>query len=110
MALGQMTSTSESINPKARNEIAIFTNRLEAQNIYLSWVKAHSGYFGNEHYFAKQAIEIPSNVLTLKYPISHLKRVLQKDLLTKWQNIWTYGDTGRPTYVIAPKVYLKPLH
>ncbi|GBN59663.1 hypothetical protein AVEN_56739-1 [Araneus ventricosus] len=56
------TSTLASINPKARNVMTriILTNLLEAQNIYLSWIKAHSGYFGNEQadYFAKQAIEI----------------------------------------------------
>ncbi|GBN42458.1 hypothetical protein AVEN_265218-1 [Araneus ventricosus] len=90
----------------------IFTNLLEAQNIYLFWIKAHSGYFGNEQadHFAKQAIEISSNVLTLKQSISHLKRGLQKDLLTKWQKIWTDGDTGRSTYLIAAKVSFKPLH
>ncbi|GBM46303.1 hypothetical protein AVEN_201760-1, partial [Araneus ventricosus] len=102
-----------SINPKAINVMAgiIFTNLLEAQNIYLSWIKAHSGYLGNEKadYFAKQAIEVSSNVLTLKFPISHLEKVLQKDLLTKWQKIWTDGDTGRSTYLIAPKVSFKPL-
>ncbi|GBN20075.1 hypothetical protein AVEN_234769-1 [Araneus ventricosus] len=103
-----------SINPKASNVMAkiIFANLLEAQNIYLSCIKVDSDYFGNEQadYFAKQAIEIPSNVLTLKYPISHLKRVLQKDLLTKWQKIWTDGDTGRSIYLIAPKVSFKLLH
>ncbi|GBN30159.1 hypothetical protein AVEN_30370-1 [Araneus ventricosus] len=103
-----------SINPKARNETArtIFTNLLEAQNIYLSWIKAHLNYFGNEQadYFAKQAIETSSNVSALMYPIPHLKRVLPKDLLTKWQNIWTDGDRGRSTYVIAPKVSFKSLH
>ncbi|GBN56184.1 hypothetical protein AVEN_94268-1 [Araneus ventricosus] len=42
-------------------------------------------------------------------PKNHLKNILRKIAINKWQHKWTTGETGRPVFNIIPKVSTNPV-
>ncbi|GBL92334.1 hypothetical protein AVEN_35866-1, partial [Araneus ventricosus] len=44
------------------------------------------------------------NLLKIPAPKSHLKNILHKIAINKWQHEWTTGETGGPVFNIIPKV------
>ncbi|GBN84628.1 Retrovirus-related Pol polyprotein from type-1 retrotransposable element R1 [Araneus ventricosus] len=75
----------------------------ERNNINIGWIKAHTGHLGNESadVLAKRAITEGSNLEILK-PISHLKYILNKEILQEWKKEWDKGTVGRLVHEIIP--------
>ncbi|GBM92662.1 hypothetical protein AVEN_47973-1 [Araneus ventricosus] len=78
---------------------------LKSTNIKLGWIKAHVGYSGNEaaDVQAKKATQegIPTFIPA---PRNHIKSLLQKESITRWQKEWDNGETGRSVHNVLPKV------
>ncbi|GBN39919.1 Putative protein in type-1 retrotransposable element R1DM, partial [Araneus ventricosus] len=78
---------------------------LKSTNIKLGWIKAHVGYSGNEaaDVLAKKATQegIPTFIPA---PRNHIKSLLQKESITRWQKEWDNGETGRSVHNVLPKV------
>ena len=97
-----------------RNEIIkeIFTEMIinPTKSIYVAWIKAHIGTFGNERAdtLAKEVIENNTFNLSLKipFPISLIKKNKRDNILKSWQNYWENSDRGRDTYNVIKNVSL----
>ncbi|GBO31613.1 hypothetical protein AVEN_123560-1 [Araneus ventricosus] len=66
---------------------------LKSTNIKLGCIKAHIGYSGNEaDVLAKKATHegIPTFIPA---PINHIKSLLQKESIIRWQKEWDNGET-----------------
>ncbi|GBM14315.1 hypothetical protein AVEN_128372-1 [Araneus ventricosus] len=78
---------------------------LKSTNIKLGWITAHVGYSGNEatDVLAKKATqeEIPSYIPAAS---NHIKSLLQKESIIRWQKEWDNGETGRSVHNVLPKV------
>lgn len=76
---------------------------LENPTIYLSWIKAHTGHFGNEHAdeLAKKATQEIENI-KLSLPTTFLKSSLKKLTLQQWTLIWSNSSKGRHTFEFFP--------
>ncbi|GBN03043.1 hypothetical protein AVEN_232554-1 [Araneus ventricosus] len=101
-----------SSNSKSTNETArkIYKILLPNPRIKVSWVKAHAGNIGNERadQLAKDATQHGQPYSLTKLPKPHIKGLLRKSMLEKWQTSWKNGDTGRKIYKIMPSVSLCP--
>ncbi|GBN52199.1 hypothetical protein AVEN_17458-1 [Araneus ventricosus] len=88
----------------------IQTLLLSHKHIYLRWLKAHVGYFGNEcaDQLAKEAIT-KGDPFLLPKPLSYLKSEIKSAALSIWQDNWDDGKTGRSTHDIVPRVSNKPV-
>ncbi|GBM54921.1 hypothetical protein AVEN_77829-1 [Araneus ventricosus] len=77
-------------------------------NIYIGWVKAHIGHYGNEtaDELAKKAIN-EGTIINIKKPLSSLKKSLNQELLEKWQLEWNEGKVGRLIHEIIPSPSFK---
>ncbi|GBM93049.1 Putative protein in type-1 retrotransposable element R1DM [Araneus ventricosus] len=77
-------------------------------NIYIGWVKAHIGHYGNEtaDELAKKAIN-EGTIINIKKPLSSLKKSLNQELLEKWQLEWNKGKVGRLIHEIIPSPSFK---
>ncbi|GBN18184.1 hypothetical protein AVEN_211464-1 [Araneus ventricosus] len=99
-------------NPKSSNKMArtVFSTLLKNPNMYLHWIKAHVGYFGNEtaDALSKEAAESHSSPSIVKLSKAYLKSSLKKSMINAWQTLWTRGETGRSTHNIIPTVSLHP--
>ncbi|GBN72391.1 hypothetical protein AVEN_47322-1 [Araneus ventricosus] len=49
----------------------------------------------------KQQVKIPA-------PRNHIKSLLQKEFIIRWQKEWDNGETGRSGYNVLPKVKTTP--
>ncbi|GBM92307.1 Putative protein in type-1 retrotransposable element R1DM [Araneus ventricosus] len=82
---------------------------LKSTNIKLGWIKAHVGYSGNEaaDVLAKKATqeEIPTSIPA---PRNHIKSLLQKESIIRWQKEWGNGETGWIVHNVLPKVKTTP--
>ncbi|GBM95144.1 hypothetical protein AVEN_249011-1 [Araneus ventricosus] len=82
---------------------------LKSTNIKLGWIKAHVGYSGNEaaDVLAKKATQegIPTFIPA---PRNHIKSLLQKEFIIRWQKEWDNGETGRSVHNVLPKVKKTP--
>ncbi|GBN17816.1 hypothetical protein AVEN_177475-1 [Araneus ventricosus] len=82
---------------------------LKSTNIKLRCIKAHVGYSGNEaaDVLSKKATQegIPTYI---QVPRNHIKSLLQKESIIRWQNEWDNGETGRSVYNVLPKVKTTP--
>ncbi|GBM58918.1 hypothetical protein AVEN_80718-1 [Araneus ventricosus] len=82
---------------------------LKSTNIKLGWIKAHVGYSGNEaaDVLAKKATQegIPTFIPA---PRNHIKSLLQKESIIRWQKEWDNGETGRSVHNVLPKVKTTP--
>ncbi|GBN12403.1 hypothetical protein AVEN_44620-1 [Araneus ventricosus] len=82
---------------------------LKSTNIKLGWFKAHVGYSGNETVDeqAKKATQkgIPTFIPA---PRNHIKSLLQKESIIRWQKEWDNGETGRSVHNVLPKVKTTP--
>ncbi|GBO14057.1 hypothetical protein AVEN_4756-1 [Araneus ventricosus] len=78
---------------------------LKSTNIKLGWIKAHVGYSGNEaaDVLAKKATQegIPTFIPA---PRNHIKSLLQKESIIRWQKEWDNGETGNSVHNVLPKV------
>ncbi|GBM75105.1 hypothetical protein AVEN_74190-1 [Araneus ventricosus] len=78
---------------------------LKSTNIKFGWIKAHVGYSGNEAAdgLAKKATQegIPTFIPA---PRNHIKSLLQKESIIRWQKEWDNGETGRSVHNVLPKV------
>ncbi|GBM10724.1 hypothetical protein AVEN_115-1 [Araneus ventricosus] len=79
------------------------------RNILVRWIKAHTGYRGNEEAdaLAKKAIT-EGVVMKALNPRCELKQHLQELFFKKWQNLWNNGNTGRSVHKVLKTVNLKP--
>ncbi|GBN75584.1 hypothetical protein AVEN_131673-1 [Araneus ventricosus] len=72
-------------------------------------IKAHVGYSGNEaaDVLAKKATQegIPTFIPA---PRNHIKSLLQKESIIRWQKEWDNGETGRSVHNVLPKVKTTP--
>ncbi|GBN68023.1 hypothetical protein AVEN_196771-1 [Araneus ventricosus] len=70
---------------------------------------AHVGHSGNEaaDVLAKKATQegIPTFI---KAPRNHIKSLLQKESIIRWQKEWDNGETGRSVHNVLPKVKTTP--
>ena len=82
---------------------------LNSTNINLGWIKAHVGYSGNEaaDALAKKAAE-EGTPTQIPAPRSHLKNLLRKESIIRWQREWDEGETGRRVHNVLPKVKTTP--
>ncbi|GBN02881.1 hypothetical protein AVEN_153235-1 [Araneus ventricosus] len=82
---------------------------LKSTNIKLGWIKAHVGYSGKEaaDVLAKKATQegIPTFIPA---PRNHIKCLLQKESIIRWQKEWDNGETGRSVHNVLPKVKTTP--
>ncbi|GBN57901.1 hypothetical protein AVEN_228741-1 [Araneus ventricosus] len=82
---------------------------LKSTNIKLGWIRAHVVYSGNEvaDVLAKKATQegIPIYIPT---PRNHIKSLLQKESIIRWQKEWDNGQTGRSVHSVLPKVKTTP--
>ncbi|GBN58428.1 hypothetical protein AVEN_225387-1 [Araneus ventricosus] len=82
---------------------------LKSTNIKLGWIRAHVGYSGNEaaDILAKKATQegIPTYIPA---PRNHIKSLLQKESIIRWQKEWDNGETGRSVHNVLPKVKTTP--
>ncbi|GBM10782.1 hypothetical protein AVEN_161-1 [Araneus ventricosus] len=105
-------SIMASSNSKSTNETArkIFKILLTNPRTAVSWVKAHAGNIGNDRadQLAKDATQHGQPYSLIKLPQLHMKGLLRKSMLEKWQTSWKNGDTGRKIYNILPSVSLRP--
>ncbi|GBN14336.1 hypothetical protein AVEN_70451-1 [Araneus ventricosus] len=64
---------------------------------------AHVGHKGNESadHLAKKAITEGTPTTILK-PLSHLKKLLNQELLSNWKKEWEKTETGRPIHKLIP--------
>ncbi|GBL95223.1 hypothetical protein AVEN_253549-1 [Araneus ventricosus] len=78
---------------------------LKSTNIKLGWIKAHVGYSGNEaaDVLAKKATQegIPTFIPA---PRNHIKSLLQKESIIRWQKEWDNGETGWSVHNVLSKV------
>ncbi|GBN21118.1 hypothetical protein AVEN_3278-1 [Araneus ventricosus] len=92
-------------NPTSPHPLVKEIQHLLHQNnlINLGWIKAHVGHKGNESadHLAKKAITegIPTSILK---PLSHLKKLLNQELLYNWKKEWDKTETGRLIHKIIP--------
>ncbi|GBM93588.1 hypothetical protein AVEN_150852-1 [Araneus ventricosus] len=72
-------------------------------------IKAHVGHSGNEavDVLAKKATQegIPTFIPA---PRNHIKSLLQKESIIRWQKEWDNGETGRSVHNVLPKVKTTP--
>ncbi|GBM97319.1 hypothetical protein AVEN_27079-1 [Araneus ventricosus] len=96
-------------NPKSTSATAreIFDLLHNHTNFKISWIKAHVNYPGNERAdeLAKAATTTGSP-LNIPYPISNIKSVLRRKMVSDWQHLWTNSSTGKKIRKIIPKVSL----
>ncbi|GBL76055.1 hypothetical protein AVEN_234363-1 [Araneus ventricosus] len=82
---------------------------LKSTNIKLGWIKAHVGYSANEaaDVLAKKATQegIPTFIPA---PRNHIKNLLQKESIIRWQKEWDNGETDRSVHNVLPKVKTTP--
>ncbi|GBN72732.1 hypothetical protein AVEN_21063-1 [Araneus ventricosus] len=82
---------------------------LKSTNIKLGCIKAHVGYSGYEtaDVLAKKATQegIPTYIPA---PRNHIKSLLQKESIIRWQKEWDNGETGRSVHNVLPKVKITP--
>ncbi|GBO01829.1 hypothetical protein AVEN_255447-1 [Araneus ventricosus] len=82
---------------------------MKSTNIKLGWIRAHVGYSGNEaaDVLAKKATRegIPTYIPA---PRNHIKSLLQKESIIRWQKEWDNGETGRSVHNVLPKVKTTP--
>ncbi|GBM92098.1 hypothetical protein AVEN_96541-1 [Araneus ventricosus] len=82
---------------------------LKSTNIKLGWIRAHVGYSGNEaaDELAMKATQegIPTYIPA---PRNHIKSLLQKESIIRWQKEWDNGETGRSVHNVFPKVKITP--
>ncbi|GBO17901.1 hypothetical protein AVEN_228256-1 [Araneus ventricosus] len=82
---------------------------LKSTNIKLGWIKAHVGYSGNEaaDVLAKKATQegIPTYIRATR---NHIKNLLQKESISRWQKEWDNGEAGRRIHNVLPKVKTTP--
>ncbi|GBN02556.1 hypothetical protein AVEN_89522-1 [Araneus ventricosus] len=73
------------------------------KSIHIGWVRAHVGHLGNESAdaLAKDAI-IHGTSFSLLKPLSHLKKLLNQELLTNWKKDWDKLNLGKPIHEIIP--------
>ncbi|GBL75780.1 hypothetical protein AVEN_155071-1 [Araneus ventricosus] len=83
---------------------------LSNPSLNIGWVKAQGGVHGNEtaNNLAKQAT-IKGEIHHLPVHKIHLKNLLHRVSINKWQQEWAIGDTGRTIYNIIPKVTTNPV-
>ncbi|GBM64551.1 hypothetical protein AVEN_232730-1 [Araneus ventricosus] len=83
---------------------------LSEGSVGLTWVKAHAGDPGNEltDRHAKLATA-EGEKLEIPAPYSSVKFIIEKNLLSDWQETWDDYDfeSGRRTWDFVPKVYRK---
>lgn len=76
--------------------------------ITFKWIKGHNNNTGNDRAdgLAKDATKETSKAKRrfYPYPPSSLKKELKTSLMKRWQEIWDYGETGRYTQQLMPKV------
>ncbi|GBN88228.1 hypothetical protein AVEN_94538-1 [Araneus ventricosus] len=82
---------------------------LKSTNIKLGWINAHVGYSGNEaaDVLVKKATQegIPTFIPAAR---NHIKSLLQKESIIRWQKEWDNGETGRSVHNGLPKVKTTP--
>ncbi|GBM04087.1 hypothetical protein AVEN_247956-1 [Araneus ventricosus] len=86
-----------------------YSKTIRATGFTFGWVKDQVGVHGNEteNNLAKQGT-IEGEIHYLSAPKSHLKNILHRVSINKWQQEWATGDTGRKIYII-PKVTTNPV-
>lgn len=76
--------------------------------INFKWIKGHNNNTGNDRadWLARDATKESSKAKRRfhPYPPSSLKKDLKTTLIKRWQESWDYGETGRYTYELLPKV------
>ncbi|GBN02558.1 hypothetical protein AVEN_89524-1 [Araneus ventricosus] len=89
-------------NPVSPHPLVKEIQQLLHQNslIKIGWIKAHVGNEAADQ-LAKKAISegIPFPILK---PHSHIKKLLNKDLLVKWKKEWDKTETGRHIHKMIP--------
>ncbi|GBM91476.1 hypothetical protein AVEN_237626-1 [Araneus ventricosus] len=72
-------------------------------------IRAHVGYSGNEaaDVLAKKATQegIPTYI---PVPRNHIKSLIQKESIIRWQKEWDNGETGRSVHNVLPKIKTTP--
>ncbi|GBN12234.1 hypothetical protein AVEN_50939-1 [Araneus ventricosus] len=107
-----LSSLMAILNPKSHHSMVreIQTLLLSHRHINLRWLKAHTGYLGNEC-----ADQLTKEVITkvdpflLRKSLSYLKSEIKSAALSIFQDNWDNGETGRSTLDIVPRVSNKPV-
>ncbi|GBM62090.1 hypothetical protein AVEN_182255-1 [Araneus ventricosus] len=82
---------------------------LKSTSIKVGWIRTHFGYSGNEaaDVLAKKATQEESPTY-IPAPRNHIKSLLQKESIIRWQKEWDNGETGSSVYSVLPKVNTTP--
>ena len=94
-----------------RHPIAtVIRNKIKdySKHVCLNWIKGHMGTIGNERadHFAKSAATSDMDSYYSCCPISHVKEILNTDLLDKWNIEWINSTNGSLTKdLYFPSVY-----
>ncbi|XP_067118752.1 uncharacterized protein [Centruroides vittatus] len=95
-------------NLKLIKDITLMTNLLEKKNINISfhWTKGHSGVLGNDKadFLAKKAICNIAEPTFSFVPLSWVKAQLHEFTISRWQERWATGSTGRSTFDFFPTI------
>ncbi|GBM07122.1 hypothetical protein AVEN_177085-1 [Araneus ventricosus] len=82
---------------------------LKFTNIKLGRIRAHVGFSG------KEVADVPVKKATqegistyVPAPRNHIKSLLQKESIIRWQKEWGNGETGRSVHKVLPKVKTIP--
>ncbi|GBN02129.1 hypothetical protein AVEN_124762-1 [Araneus ventricosus] len=83
---------------------------LKSTNIKLGWIKSHVRYSGNEaaDVLAKRATQEGIPPTYIPAPRNHIKSVLQRESIIRWQKEWDNRETSTYVHNVLPKPKTTP--
>lgn len=95
------------LNSIIRNIFELLVNN-PTKKLFVGWIKAHVGLFGNERADANARNAILYDCCNkndlLPFPISFVNAHMRKSIMHEWQQHWSNSYKGRDTYAVFNKV------